>query len=212
MLKIKICGLTRRQDVLAAAKLSVNAVGVVFYEPSPRCVTVSQARTLLADLPPFLARVGVFVEAGAEQISDYVRQAGLTTVQLYGGATVQQLFEAGCHVPVIRVVHAGADLRERLIRLTDEVVLVDAPPQELPGGTGKAWDWNLVQGAPRPRYLVLAGGLNADNVREAVTRVKPDAVDVSSGVESTPGIKDPAKLAAFVAACAPFRTTHQEPL
>jgi phosphoribosylanthranilate isomerase len=212
MLKIKICGLTRRQDVLAAAKLSVNAVGVVFYEPSPRCVTVTQARALLADLPPFLARVGVFVDAGPEQISDYVRQAGLTTVQLHGGATVQQLFEAGCHVPVIRVIHAGADLRERLIRLTDEAVMIDAPPQELPGGTGRVWDWNLVQGAPRPRYLVLAGGLNAENVREAVTLVKPDAVDVSSGVESSPGIKDPAKLAALVAACAQFRTSHQEPL
>lgn len=212
MLKIKFCGMTRREDVLAAVELGVDAVGVVFHQSSPRYVTVEQAGMLLRNLPPFVARVGVFVEPQTLQILEFVQRAGLTAVQVYGGPTTEALWTAGCRVPVVRALHAGADLHAQLSAYVEETVLIDAASQTTPGGTGRTWDWSTLKSASRPRQLMLAGGLNAGNVYEAVTRVKPDAVDVSSGVEKSPGVKDPARMAAFVKACSPFRHSLKEPM
>jgi phosphoribosylanthranilate isomerase len=206
MLKIKFCGMTRREDLLAASRLGVDAIGLVFYTESPRHVKPEQARALAYDLPPFVTKVGVFVEPSAEQVCQMVQHVGLSAVQLYGGPSTRDLRAAGCHVPIIRAVSAGADLADRLSEYRDESVLVDAPAGNLPGGTGQIWDWASLQACPRPRHLILAGGLNADNIREAVLRAKPDGVDVSSGVEQSPGVKDAARMAAFMAACTSFRS------
>lgn len=205
-----MCGMTRRQDVLEAVRLGANAIGVVLYEASPRFVTPRAARELVADLPEAVERIGVFVGATAAEISAAVQTAGFTAVQLYNGPSRSELEEAGCSVPIIRAVAADAHLPETLARHAGEAVLIDASHQKLPGGTGTTWDWSLLDHAPRPPYLMLAGGLTAHNVHEAITRVSPDAVDVSSGIETSPGIKDHARMAAFVAACAPFRSKSQE--
>jgi phosphoribosylanthranilate isomerase len=210
VLRIKICGMTRREDVLEAVRLGVDAIGVVLYEDSPRHVTADQAQKLVADLPAGVERVGVFVRAGAAEIAQAVSQAGFSAVQLYEGPTRHELEQAGCTVPIIRAVQADALLASQLALHAGEAILVDAPAQKRPGGTGTEWDLSLLDRVIRPRYLVLAGGLHAGNVQAAVTRAKPDAVDVSTGVEKSPGIKDPARMAAFVAACAPFRKTSQE--
>jgi len=205
-----MCGMTRRQDVLEAVRLGADAIGVVLYEPSPRYVTPEAARLLVADLPDHVERVGVFVSATAGQIAAAVKIAALSAVQLYDGPSRQELELAGCTVPIIRALKADAGLAESLALHADEAVLLDAPAGTLPGGTGKTWDWSLLDHVSRPRYLMLAGGLHAGNVHEAVTRARPDAVDVSSGIESSLGVKDGARMAAFVAACAPFRNKAQE--
>lgn len=210
MLKIKMCGMTRRQDVLEAVRLGVDAVGVVLYEPSPRYVTPDDARLLVADLPDRVDRVGVFVSASAEQIAAAVKTAALSTVQLYDGPSQKELERAGCAVPIIRALKADIGLADALTKCADLTVLLDAPGGTLAGGTGTTWDWSLLDRVVRPRYLMLAGGLHAGNVHEAVTRARPDAVDVSSGIESSPGVKDAARMAAFVSACAPFRNKAQE--
>ena len=212
MLRIKMCGMTRREDVLAAARLGVDAVGLVFYPASPRHVTAAQAYHLVRDLPPFVARVGLFVDAPLAEIMATVASVGLSAVQLYGGPGTKELAEAKLGVPVIRGLHASDQLHQELSRYSNEAVLVDAPRQALPGGTGRTWDWSTLKEAPRPRYLMLAGGLQGMNVAEAVRLVKPDAVDVSSGVEFSPGVKDPQRMKAFVAACAPFRNSSRERL
>ena len=202
--------MTRRQDVLEAVRLGVDAIGVVMYEASPRYVTPEAANQLLEDVPDRVDRVGVFVSATAEQISRAVEASGVSIVQLYKGPSSQELEEAGCRVPIIRALNADAGLAEAVARHTGEAILLDAPAGLLPGGSGKQWDLSLLDRIQRPTFFVLAGGLNAGNVHEAVTRVRPDAVDVSSGIESSPGVKDAAKMAAFVAACAPFRDKAQE--
>lgn len=211
MLRIKMCGMTRPADVRAAARLGVDAVGFVFYPASPRCVTEAHAFRLAQELPPLVARVGLFVEAPLSEIVDTVASVGLSAVQLYGGPSTRELSDAGCGAAVIRGLQASADLHRELTKYSDEAVLVDAPRQELPGGTGRPWDWGLLVAAPRPRYLMLAGGLKADNVAAAIQLVRPDAVDVSSGVEESPGVKSAERMAAFVAACAPFRLPAGQP-
>jgi phosphoribosylanthranilate isomerase len=205
-----MCGMTRREDVLEAVRLGVDAIGVVLYPSSPRYVSPEAARLLLEGLPNPVERVGVFVSASADEVAAAVRQAALSAVQLYDGPSGHELKQAGCDTPIIHAVPADARLAETLARLKGEAVLVDAATGTLPGGTGTPWDWSLLDHLPRPRYLVLAGGLHAGNVDLAVTRTRPDAVDVSSGIEAAPGVKDPVRMAAFVRACARFRKGAQE--
>lgn len=211
MLRIKMCGMTRREDVLEAVRLGADAIGVVMYEPSPRYVTPEAARALVLDLPRHVEKVGVFVKATAAEVISAVKQAGLTAVQLYDGPTREELEQAGCdELLIIRAVRADEKLAEALALNEGEAVLLDAPGGKLPGGTGTAWDWSLLDSALRPHYLMVAGGLHAGNVALAVTRTHPDAVDVSSGIEVSPGVKDPVRMAAFVEACSPFRKEVQE--
>lgn len=205
-----MCGMTRRQDVLEAVRLGVDAIGVVMYDASPRYVTPDLARKLLEDLPDEVERVGVFVSATAGHIASIAQSAGLSAVQLYKGPTRQELERAGCSVRIIRALNADPGLVDALAPYAGEAVLLDAAAGSLPGGSGQTWDWSLLDRIRRPAYLMLAGGLHAGNVHEAVTRVHPDAVDVSSGIESSPGVKDTARMAAFVQACAPFRSKAQE--
>lgn len=196
--RIKICGLTRPQDVRAAVDAGADAIGFVFYPPSPRAVSIAQAAELAALLPPFVTAVGLFVNADAAQIAAVRAQVPLQLLQFHGDETEADC--AGHGLPWIRAarMRPGVDLLEfASLHPRARGILLDAFVEGY-GGGGKTFDWALIP--PHfPRPLILSGGLDAGNVTEAVRRLRPWAVDVSSGVESARGIKDAAKIAAFVA-------------
>jgi phosphoribosylanthranilate isomerase len=200
--RIKICGLTRTQDVLAAVHAGADAVGFVFYPPSPRNVSFSQAAELAALLPPFVTAVGLFVQPQADFVDAALHRVPLQLLQFHGDET-----DAECAalclrrgLPWIKAVRMrpGVDLLEFSVSHPgSRGLLVDAFVEGF-GGGGKTFDWSLIpDGFSRP--LVLSGGLDPGNVAEAVRRLRPWAVDVSSGVEAAKGIKDAAKIAAFIA-------------
>lgn len=205
MLRVKICGLTRADDARLAAAAGADAIGLVFHEPSPRAVTADVAREIVKTLPPWVARVGVFVNADVDVIRHTVGTVGLTAVQLHGDETVEYVEQLDLRVPVIKAI-AMRDGWERLARaFRHGPLLLDHADSVQPGGTGQAWDYARFSADLRPSWFILAGGLDATTVAGAVERLDPDAVDVSTGVESAPGVKSPAKIAAFMRAVAPFR-------
>jgi len=197
--RIKICGITRVEDARAAAELGADAIGLVFYAASPRKVGLEQARAIIAAVPPFVTVVGLFVDPAAEQVESVLRTCSLELIQFHGDETPG--FCGGFGVPYIKAlrVKADADLVQCLSPYqAARGWLLDAYHDQLYGGTGKSFDWRLI---PRDlaRPVILSGGLTPDNVGEAVRQVRPWAVDVSSGVEAEKGIKDAAKIAAFIA-------------
>ena len=196
--RIKICGITRIEDALAAAHLGADAIGLVFYPGSPRAVTPEQARAIIDALPPFVVPVGLFVNAGVETVRDTLAAAPLQLLQFHGEETPD--FCAAFGRPFLRAVRVrpGTDLLQYAREFhAAKGLLLDAWVEGVHGGTGATFDWSLI---PRdlPAPVVLSGGLNPDNVEQAVRRVRPWAVDVSSGVESAKGIKDAAKIEAFI--------------
>lgn len=197
MVKVKICGLTRVQDAMLAADLGASALGFVFWPASPRFVDPFEARRLVRELPPFVSVVGVFVD----QPSDYVRGVAslvkLTAVQLHGNETLD--FITQFKVRVIKTVPLveGSDVDSADHLPRNVTILIDAHDPVKVGGTGRQVDWTLAGAIARRRRVILSGGLRPDNVGEAIERVRPYAVDVSSGIEQRPGIKDVAKLRAF---------------
>jgi phosphoribosylanthranilate isomerase len=199
--RVKICGITRLEDALLAAELGAAAMGFNFYRPSPRFIEPADARAIIAQLPPFRVTVGVFAdEAETVQVLSKARLAGVTAVQLHGPrhAAFGEVMRA---LPLIVAVRVGETFKaEDLGSIAATAFLLDAYDSELPGGTGKTFDWNLARDAKKYGPIILAGGLTAENVGHAIREVQPYAVDVASGVESAPGIKDPAKLRAFFAA------------
>jgi phosphoribosylanthranilate isomerase len=194
--KVKICGLTRAQDVAAAVAAGADALGFVL-APSPRQLTADQARALAALVPPFVARVGVFVDADPDWIEEMVAWCPLDWVQLHGQEPVEVCRRFGRRALKALSLRGAGDLDQ--VSLYDQVcggLLLDSGR---PGsGTPFNWEW-LRELAPRCPFL-LSGGLDPDNVARAVRQVRPWGVDVSSGVESAPGIKDAARMAAFVRA------------
>jgi len=199
---VKICGITRCEDARLAVALGADAVGFVFWPGSPRVVSLEVARAISAMLPPFVARVGVFVEAAPEDVARTVRDAGLHVAQLHGDERVEAY--ADCGAALMKAVAMTGEEAVGLARALPEnaTPLVDAHDPRLRGGTGRSANWALAARLAETRPIVLAGGLDADNVGEAIRIVRPWAVDLSSGVEVVPGIKDPAKLAAFFHAVA----------
>ncbi|MEO1767563.1 phosphoribosylanthranilate isomerase [Thiobacter aerophilum] len=196
--RVKICGLTRVQDALAASEAGADAIGLVFYPASPRHVGIEQARAILAVLPPFVTTVGLFVNAPAEAVRAALAALPLDLLQFHGEEPPEYCRAFGR--PYLKVVRMrpGVNLVEWAARFADSRgLLLDAFVEGTPGGTGCRFDWSLI---PRdlPMPIVLSGGLDADNVGEAIRRVRPWAVDVSSGVEVAKGIKDAAKIAAFM--------------
>ena len=196
--RVKICGLTRPEDALAAEAAGADALGVIFAPGSKRRVDLDQARRVLAPVGPFVARVGVFVDARVEEVLEAVRGARLSAVQLHGSEDASTVAAIAHHVQVVRAVRwrPGFDPTVH----ADEPIsalLVDGPEP----GSGLAFDWAAAATSLGlgPRWM-LAGGLTPDNVAAAVARLRPYAVDVASGVESAPGVKDPAMMRAFVAA------------
>jgi phosphoribosylanthranilate isomerase len=196
--RVKICGITRLEDAECAVELGAEALGFNFFPPSPRYIDPAAARSVIKRLPPFVTPVGVFANEGdAESIAATARQAGVRAVQLHGRPLPSSLAPlAG--LAIIRAISVGAtlDLAE-LARYKVDAILLDGYDPHLPGGTGRQFAWELVHLAKPFGRIILAGGLTPDNVAQAVRAVRPFAVDVASGVESAPGIKDLAKLRAF---------------
>ncbi len=196
--RIKICGITRAQDGVAAAQAGADAIGLVFYPPSPRFLNVERAREIRDALPPFVQTVALFVNPDAAQVAQVIGRVQPALLQFHGEET--PAFCAQFGLPYVKAcrVAPGVDLLKYLRPFsTASGWLLDAHVEEY-GGVGASFDWSLVPPSLE-RPLVLSGGLTRENVAAAVRRVKPWAVDVSSGVESAKGIKDAAKIAAFIA-------------
>ncbi len=206
--RVKICGITRREDALRAVELGVDALGFVFWPKSPRAITPDQAAEITAALPPFVTRVGVFVDPPLDQIQKIVETVGLDAVQLHGSESP----EFCAAVRWARVIKAFR-IRDRasletLPHYRTSAWLLDAFHEAAPGGTGRRFDWTLAQEAVAlGRPVILAGGLTPENISEAILQVRPYGVDVSSGVEEAPGRKDPERMARFLAA---VRTAEEQ--
>ena len=196
----KICGITRIEDALAAAEAGADAIGFVFYAKSPRAVDVRQARAIIAELPPFVTTVGLFVNASRCELNEILEVVPLDLLQFHGDETPQDC--EGYHRPWIKAlrVRPGDDLEAACqLYAGARGILLDTYVPGVPGGTGEAFDWSLVP-ARLSKPIILAGGLSADNVGQAIAQVRPYAVDVSGGVEQAKGIKDATKIEAFVRA------------
>jgi len=196
----KICGITRIEDALAAAEAGADAIGFVFYAKSPRAVDVRQARAIIAELPPFVTTVGLFVNASRCELNEILEVVPLDLLQFHGDETPQDC--EGYHRPWIKAlrVRPGDDLEAACqLYAGARGMLLDTYVPGVPGGTGEAFDWSLVP-AQLSKPIILAGGLSADNVGQAIAQVRPYAVDVSGGVEQAKGIKDAAKIEAFMRA------------
>jgi phosphoribosylanthranilate isomerase len=209
MIWIKICGTTNLEDALTAVEAGADALGFVFYEKSPRKIDPETARTISEQLPPNIEKVGVFVNEPVETVLNTVVQAGLTAVQLHGVESRRAEF--------IRALRAGGEMKIFLVLQADEIgrfdaiesnkagitaVFLDSGTPQLPGGTGKTFDWSGsdagVEAIRKHVNVVVAGGLNKNNVSGAIRILGPWGVDVASGVEAKPGKKDPEKVRAFV--------------
>ncbi|KUM02904.1 phosphoribosylanthranilate isomerase [Chromobacterium subtsugae] len=198
MVRIKICGITRAEDGAAAAALGADAVGLVFYPPSPRNVSLEQARAVIAALPPFVSVVALFVNPAREWVEQVLAACAVDVLQFHGEEEAE--FCRSFRRPYLKAVRVrpGMDLLEWAGRYPDaRGLLTDAFVEGAHGGTGATFDWTLLPEA-LPLPLILSGGLDESNIVEAVRRVKPAAVDVSSGVEASKGIKDAARMAAFI--------------
>ena len=197
--KIKFCGITRFEDVQAAAELSVYAIGLVFYPPSPRAVNLNIASALSEQCPAVITRVGLFMNQDARTIKQTIDKVELDMLQFHG-----QEDEAFCHSfgkPYIKSIAMGSDddFAKAQEYQTASAILLDSNEIGQPGGSGKTFDWKMIpQQIQKP--IILAGGLNPNNVAAAVCKVRPFAVDVSSGIESEKGIKDIDKMKQFVEA------------
>jgi phosphoribosylanthranilate isomerase len=198
--RVKICGITRRDDAALAVELGAAAVGFVFWPDSPRGIGPHQARPIARALPALVARVGVFVNPSADVVRAAVDIAGLDTVQLHGDEDVADY--AGLGVRLIKTVPlSDDDALERARALPPEVTpLVDVADRSRRGGTGQRADWARAALLAAERPTMLAGGLTPENVALAIATVRPFAIDVSSGVEAVPGVKSPERLRAFFAA------------
>ncbi|MGB5734433.1 MAG: phosphoribosylanthranilate isomerase [Thiohalocapsa sp.] len=196
--RVKICGLTREQDVRSAVELGADAVGLVFHAPSPRAVSLELAASLSARVPAFVTVVGLFVDAEPEAIRAVLRRVPLGALQFHGDESPD--YCAAFERPWIKAVamRDGIDPLAHARRYAGAAsLLLDTFDARIAGGTGKRFDWDQVPPELAP-HIVLAGGLDADNVADAVTRVRPHAVDVSGGVEASKGIKDRNKIAEFM--------------
>jgi phosphoribosylanthranilate isomerase len=200
--QVKICGLTRPHEAAQCVRLGTDAVGVVFYPKSPRHVAIDQARAVAAALPETTAAVGVFVDAGFAYIMARVERCGLSMVQLHGRESPElaaQLKTEG--VGVIKALFVGGRPGfDDAPGFEVDGYLVECAKGPLPGGNAMVWDWGAAKDFGNRQPLVLAGGLSPDNVADAIGAALPAAVDVSSGVEASPGRKDPDRVARLIAA------------
>lgn len=204
MTEIKVCGLTRPEDAERCAALGIDVIGLNFWPGTPRCVDIDRARAILERWPR--EAVAVFVDPTPERVAEVRSATGIRWVQLHGSESPAFLRSLQPHAYKAVGVADAADVASAR-RFDGEHLLLDARvPGAMPGGTGHAFDWALAKAIAAERRLTLAGGLTPENVAAAIAEVRPSRVDVASGVESAPGIKDPARLEAFVAA---VRAAHQ---
>ncbi len=189
---VKICGITRAEDARAAVDAGASAIGFIFWPGSPRQVSPAQARRVTRDLPPFVTTVGVFVNQPLDEIEQVAQAAGVSAIQLHGDE--DRGFASRLSRPVIKAVSQLHGLVDWPSNIT---LLVDAHDPARRGGTGQKADWKAAAALAKERRIVLAGGLNAENVATAIAQVKPFGIDVSSGVETAPGLKDHGRIRAL---------------
>ncbi len=196
--RVKICGITRPADGVIAAHAGADAIGLVFYKQSQRAVSIENAILIIRELPPFIARVGLFVNNSVSEIHSVLSNVNLDMLQFHGDEEPEACGQFG--KPWLKAIRMkpGVNLPELAEKFDNCAgLLLDSCVPGKAGGTGQTFDWGIVSpGLKRP--VILAGGLNADNVQEAIRKVRPYAVDVSSGVESAPGIKDAIKVTDFI--------------
>lgn len=199
--RVKICGITRWEDAQLAVELGAAALGFNFYPPSPRYLDPAAARAIILKLPPLITAVGIFAdESDDAHVARVAREARVTAVQLHG-PRFPPLHGALADFARIRAVAVGEGFQPEMLRdLVGDAFLLDTFDAKLPGGTGKSFNWALARGANRFGTIILAGGLTPENVGQAIREVRPFAVDVASGVEASPGVKDEKKLWQFFAA------------
>jgi phosphoribosylanthranilate isomerase len=198
MVQVKICGITRLEDARVAVEAGADALGFVFYPPSPRCVTPEQAEQIIQRLPPFVTTVGLFVDVPLDTVHETALWCGLDRVQLHGRETPE--FCARVRRPVIKAFRIkNADSLADLPGYRVAAYLLDAYVEgALPGGTGASFAWELAAQAKPYGPVILAGGLSPENIEAAIAQIHPYGVDVSSGVESVPGVKDHQKVRQFI--------------
>ena len=196
--RVKICGITRVEDALIAVAQGADAIGLVFYPPSPRYVTPAQAAEIVNALPAFITVVALFVDASRADVEAVLSQVNIDLIQFHGQETADECRQYGkSYMKAIRV-KSDTNLVQYTTKYSDaKALLLDTYAEGVPGGTGQVFDWTIIpKNLSKP--IVLAGGLDAENVEQAIRQVKPYAVDVSGGVEFKKGIKDAAKIAAFM--------------
>jgi phosphoribosylanthranilate isomerase len=198
--RVKMCGTTRIEDALAAVRFGVDALGFIFYAKSPRYISPVDAAEIIKKLPPLIDRVGVFVNAPIEEVVA-AAGAGLSYLQLHGNESVEYCLDIRQRLPfcgIIKAFRVGEESRREDFTPYNECAdafLLDTYVQGAKGGTGKVFDWSIIERLKLQRPVFLAGGLSSENVVNAIHEVQPFAVDINSGVESQPGIKDHARLA-----------------
>jgi phosphoribosylanthranilate isomerase len=195
--RIKVCGMTRAEDVREAVRLGTDAIGFVLWERSPRCIGTEEAARIASTIPPFVTRVGVFVDATPDEVARAVHDIGLDTVQLHGDETVELYGQVGARLIKAVAPATSQDVEDAIALPADVAVLVDARDEERRGGTGQVANWAYAAEIARSRPVILAGGITAQNVAAAIAAVRPWALDVSSGVEDSPGIKSHPRLREF---------------
>lgn len=199
MVRVKICGITNLEDALLAASLGADALGFVLYPPSPRAISPDAARAIIAQLPPFVTTVGVFVDEDTARVKELAGQLGLDWVQLHGRESPDYCKSLGRRViKGFRIQDENSLTALTAYRGAAQAFLLDAYKKGLAGGTGETFNWDLARQARKYGPIILAGGLTPENVAQAIATARPQAVDVASGVEATPGKKDPEKLRAFI--------------
>ena len=195
--RVKICGITQRQDAEFSVEMGADALGLVFYPPSPRAVTLSQAKEITAGLPPFVSLVALFVDAEVEDVKACLAALPIAVLQFHGNESPSYCEQFNhTYMKAIRM-RDGIDLKTEVKRYSSaSAILLDSFQPGVPGGTGQVFNWSLIKDIDKP--LILAGGLDASNIAMAIEQVKPYAVDVSGGVEFAKGIKDKQKISDFM--------------
>ena len=195
--KVKICGMTQLKDAVLAVEQGADAVGFIFYKKSPRSVNMKEVREIISKLPPSVDTVGVFVNESADQVNKVAEYCGLDLVQLHGEESpsyCRKIKRRGIKAVRVKDIQSIQQLEKYSV----SGFLLDTYTENLDGGTGKVFDWNLAHPAKKMGPVILAGGLTPRNIRQAISQARPYGVDVCSGVEKSPGIKDPEKVRAFL--------------
>lgn len=194
---VKICGITNLEDALAAVKYGADAIGFIFHKESPRYISPENASVIIRQLPSHITKVGVFVDSPRKEIEAIVRSSSLSAIQLHGDQHPEDC--TGYEIAVIKAFRVGESFDATQIRLFDvQAILLDTLKPGKPGGTGESFDWNIAVQAREYGKLLLSGGLTAKNIEDAIRFVRPYGVDVSSGVEKSPGKKDHEKVREFI--------------
>ncbi len=197
MTRVKVCGITNREDALKAVYYGASALGFIFYKKSPRYISPSKARKIVEELPPFVEPVGVFVDQSERAVKEICGLTRIRTVQFHGEERPLYCKRFKDH-KIIKAFRIGAYFPfESLKKYKVDAFLFDTYQKDTPGGTGRTFDWGLLAGRSFDRPVILSGGLNAQNVKKAIETVHPYAVDISSSLEQSPGVKDPKLIRAF---------------